>query len=1196
VVVSGERGALDGLLAELLEGGVRAREIPVGYASHSAEIEGIREELLEGCAGVVPMSGGVPFYSTVLGGLVDTALLDGEYWYRNLRETVRFAQVTRLLLDEGYRAFVEVSPHPVLTVGVGESVDGVVGGSDEDVAVVGSLRREQGGLGRFLCSLGEAWVGGVRVDWGRVFAGSAAMRVELPTYAFQRERYWLERPTLGAGSGDVASLGQASASHPLLGAAVELADGEGWLFTGRLSLETYPWLADHVAMGVVLFPAAAFVELALHAGSETGCDFLEELTLQAPLVLPERGGVQVQISLGEPDEAGRRSVAINSRLEPVSKDRFWEEQKTWTCHAAGVLTSSEIAPKEQAALEQEAASLFIAVWPPTGAQSIPIDGVNERLAEQDYDYGPAFQGLHAMWRRGKDLFVEVALPEDQQRQADKFGLHPALLDAALHATLANSLGKGEGEGGEEGAGGRDVGRTSEDEGEGEGLSARGAERVRLVSSWDGVSLRMAGVSRLRVWISPTGANAISMVAADEDGALVTSMRSLALGTCSARELDGAGEGRRESLFGIEWTSPPPALSAKGSMGGWAALCAEGSSLASEIERAQIGAAVYASLDRLGDALDAGAPMPAAVLVDCATEDAGGVSERHEVAAGAMSKTAHSVTQKVLEIAQAWLADERFSTSRLVLVTRGAVAVHAEDGVPALAQAPAWGLLRSAQTEHPGRFVLVDVDGDPASLRVLDVALSTDEPQLAVRRGEVLVSRLAPMSVPLVQRASAGEDARTVDWRGTVLITGGTGGLGALVARHLASEHGVSSLLLVSRRGSEAEGAPELQRELESLGASVRVAACDVSDRGQIESLLGLVPSEHPLCAVVHTAGILEDGVIQSLTAEHVDRVLAPKVDAAWHLHELTAHLDLSAFILFSSAASTFGAAGQGNYAAANAFLDALAAHRRAVGLAAVSLAWGLLEQTNGMTARLDEGDRARIARLGIGPLSTQQGLELFDAALSTDAALVLPMLLDAAALRSQARAGIVPALLRGLLRAPGRRVEHVSGRSFIRRLASMPVEERERVVLALVREEAAIVLGHTSAHAIEAQRAFKELGFDSLAAVELRNRLNAATGLRVPSTLVFDYPTPTILAKHLLNGFVGEEVDVASVDAELDRLELALSSIAADHTQRTRATERLRAFLSRLSDTGIEEHTESDLESVSDDDMFRLIDRELEAS
>ncbi len=431
----------------------------------------------------------------------------------------------------------------------------------------------------------------------------------------------------------------------------------------------------------------------------------------------------------------------------------------------------------------------------------------------------------------------------------------------------------------------------------------------------------------------------------------------------------------------------------------------------------------------------------------------------------------------------------------------------------------------------------------------------------------------------------------IDPQDTVLITGGTGTLGALLARHLVAARGVGHLLLTSRRGADAEGAPELQAELEGLGAQARIAACDVSDRDQLNTLIDSVAEEHPLRAVVHAAGVLDDGVIGSLTAERLDGVLAPKADAAWHLHELTEHMDLSMFVLFSSAAGVLGSPGQGNYAAANAFLDALAAHRCARGLEGTSMAWGLWAQAGGITGALSEADRSRITRSGMGALSSEQGLELFDGALGACEAFVLPAPLDLAALCAQARMGVLPAMLSGLIRVPLRRSGE-QGVSLARRLAETPQAERERVVFEVVRAQVAVVLGHVSPEAVDTQRAFKELGFDSLAAVELRNRLNRETGLRLPATLLFDYPTATALAGYLLSELSGAMPATDSAEMEFKGLETKLSSLTFDEIRRRQITVRLQALLARFS-IGDGVNNDDDLAAATADEVFELMDREL---
>ncbi len=1137
VVVSGEREALDGLLGELVGGGVRAREIPVGYASHSVQIEGIREELLEGCAGIAPVSCGVPFFSTVTGGFLDTAGCDGEYWYRNLREPVRFGGVVRGLLGEGYRAFVEVGPHPVLTVGVQETVDevfadgvsvdgvsvggagGVLGGgagSDGGgVLVVGSLRRGEGGLRRFFASLAEVWVHGVDVDWARAFLGAG--RVGLPGYAFQRERFWLES---GGGVGDIAGVGLAGTGHSLLGAVVGLAGEGGWLFTGRVSLASHPWLADHVVMGVVLLPGAAFVEMALYAGVRVGCPVVGELVLEAPLVLDERSAAQLQVAVGESDDGGRRSIGVYSRAQ--GGDGLGDEERPWVCHASGVLAGAgEGEGAGFGGLCGEVGSSVGVVWPPVGASVVGLDGFYGRLAEWGLEYGLVFQGLTGVWECGGELFVEVSLPEGARSAAGGFGLHPALLDAALHAMglLGDGLGLGGGQ-------------------------------VVLPFSWGDVELFAEGACSLRVRLARGVSGGVSLFAVDEVGAPVARVGSLVVRPVSAEQLAGAGDIRRDALFCVDWTALPAVAASVVGAGGLAVLGdGESDRVGGLVGLADPGG-VYRDLEALGGAVEGGGLMPDVVVVDLGD---GGVSEidggvlrvggsggdgvggeegvggEDGVAGGGLPGLAHGAVQRVLGLLQVWLGDERFASARLVFLTRGAVAAGAGEEVPGLALAGVWGLVRSAQSEHPGRFSLVDIDDGQASLGVLAGVLAREEPQVALREGAVLVPRLARAKPASGSRGaeglagggaldgSAGGVGVDVGFGdGVVLVTGGTGGLGGLVARHLVVEHGVGDLVLASRQGPGAAGAGELEEELVGLGARVRVVACDVSDRGELQGLVESITGEGRLCGVVHAAGALDDGVVESLTVERVDGVLAPKVDGAWYLHELTEDLDLRAFVLFSSVAGVFGSPGQAGYAAGNSFLDALAAYRRSRGLAGVSIAWGQwAQQASGsaLTAGLGESDLARIARTGIRPLSAGEGLECLDAALAADKALVAGVRLDAAALRAQARAGLLPAVLRGLVRAPARRA---SGGSLAARLAGMREGERERVTLEVVRGEVALVLGHSSPDAVDPQRAFKDLGFDSLMAVELRNRLSAVTGLRLPATLVFDYPTPRALAEHLL--------------------------------------------------------------------------------
>jgi NAD(P)-dependent dehydrogenase (short-subunit alcohol dehydrogenase family) len=465
------------------------------------------------------------------------------------------------------------------------------------------------------------------------------------------------------------------------------------------------------------------------------------------------------------------------------------------------------------------------------------------------------------------------------------------------------------------------------------------------------------------------------------------------------------------------------------------------------------------------------------------------------------------------------------------------------------QAAVWGLVRSAQSEHPGRFILLDTDSDPTDA-VLLAAAGTGEPQLAVREGRLSVPRLVP--------AENTGGAKAWDPDGTVLITGGTGALGRLVASHLVARHGVRHLLLVSRSGGEAA----------ELAGVAEVVACDVADPQALDALLARIPAAHPLTAVLHLAGVLDDGLVETQTAERLAAVLRPKADAAWLLHQRTKDLDLAAFLCFSSAAAIFGSPGQSGYSAANAYLDALALHRRANGLPAQSLAWGLWDLPVGMAAGLDPGALRRMRRAGLPPLTPQRGLELLDAAIASTAPLLVLAEVDTARMAAQT-GWAVPAPLREIAprRAEPAAAESGDGAELGQELKALPREEQDRVLRELVLTESARVLGYAAPAELDASRSMSELGFDSLTAVELRNRLAAATGLRLAATVAFDHPSVPALVNHLRAELVPQNATTAlGVLADLTRLESAVAELTMDAVTRMRLAETLARIQSKVDD------------------------------
>ncbi|MFE0042013.1 type I polyketide synthase, partial [Streptomyces albireticuli] len=1309
VVLSGEKEALEAVAGRLADRGVKCTWLPVSHAFHSALMDPMLEEFREIASAVEFHEPRLAVVSNLTGELATPAeLRTPGYWVRHAREGVRFADGLRAARAAGADVFLEIGPQAVLSGMAGHCFD------DEPEAplLVPALRRDHPEPEALATALATLHTRGHRISLlPPVSDAPYGPRLDLPTYPFQRDRYWLAAPPEPVTGGDLPAAGLTAVAHPLLAAAVELPGADTTVWTGRLAPSELPWLAGHLVWDRGVVPGAALLETVLHVGTGIGLPRVAELVLETPLVWNPDVPAQLRVVVGAPGAGGAREVTLHARPEPGA-DGAQGAGAPWTRHASGLLAppTGGDGPGDDRSDDADFADLT-GPWPPAGADPVDVTGQYALFAAAGVGYEGAFRGLRAAWRRGAEVFAEVRLPDESATDAALYGLHPALLDAVLHPIALLGPGSGGGHG---------------------LLPFSWTDVVRHQASGAGHALRVRVVAGGAEGGGGDGGT-VSITAADRDGTPVLTVRSLALRRIAADRLPAAPAA---PLHRVDWKPLlATATTAAAVRGNWAVtgpvaaatltglrvsgvdvrvLPGDGGASASHealsteppvdvtvldltapppngesppelVDRVRTvvgrvlhavqsppagGAADTADAPRLvvltrgaaGPAGSAGRPAgpagpagsagpaglagfagsarsaePAGLPGSAGSAEPAGPAEPGELAGSAGPAGLADPAEPAGSAGPAGPAGpagsaERAGSAALAgpagagpvgaapaaspaaapAASPAAAPAASPAAVPAAtpvtdpaaaaatpvtdpAAAAAWGLVRTAQTEQPGRFVLVDVDDRPESLRALPGLLATGATQIAVRAGRATVPRLVRVTgEPAHPGSPVGEGAA---WPpapdGTVVITGGTGALAAETARHLVARHGVRRLLLVSRRGPDAPGAAALAAELAGLGAEAEIRACDVADRDAVRRLLAGIPGEHPLTCVVHTAGVLDDGVLPAQTPERIDAVLRPKADAAVHLDALTREPGSPvSLVLFSSVSGVLGSAGQAGYAAANAFLDALAARRRADGHHALSLGWGWWTGA-GMATGLDGADAARIRRSGVAPVDTRTALDLLDRAFTRPEPALLPVRLDLPSLRSAARDGVAPPeVLRDLAGEPdapaataarpepgadGHRPSPVPAdpaAALAGRLAHRSAAERTALLLDLVRTEVAAVLGHGDRSAVGAGRSFKDAGFDSLTAVDLRNRLGARTGLRLPATLVFDHPTPLALAELLLAeldeaapavtgaGSTGPADDLTTA---LDRLERSLTAAPDDAPGRARAAERLRGLLAGLT-------------------------------
>jgi NADPH:quinone reductase-like Zn-dependent oxidoreductase/malonyl CoA-acyl carrier protein transacylase/acyl carrier protein len=1104
--------------------GVRVRRLRTSHAFHSPRVEPMLTRLAQVAAGLSYQQPKIPVVCGLTGQPDAELIATPGYWVRQAREAVRFADCVRWLAGAGAGVFAELGPDGTLSaLGAGAADTGVW------VPVLRARRPEPEAM---LSGAAELFVAGVPVDWTAMFTGSGARRVDLPTYAFQRQRYWPARRPVKAASED----GQLFTVDWVRVTAAQ-ATGGGWAV---LAGDTAA-LGGLGAAGTAASQYAGFGQLAQAVAAGTPVPSVVAAWLPG---LAPAGDTAVH-------------TAVTTVLELV---RQW-------------LAATEFADSV----------LVIVTSPAANLAGAAVRGlIRSALSEHPGRFAVAeTDGLQASWRALPGA-LGSGEPELTVRQGQALGRR--LVRAATRTGET-----GEGPWRLDPAGDGTLGglrRTQAPEAE----RPLAPGQVRIAVRAAGLNFRDALIT-LGVYPGAAALGAEGAGVVKETGQEVTSV--------------AAGD-RVMGLWDLGLASVVVAEEQQVAKipDGWSFEQAASVPLA-------FAAAYYGLVDVAG--LRAGE----SVLIHAAASGVGMAAAQLARHLGAQVFATASPAKQAL-VRELGVDPDRIASSRTLDFARQFRATTGGRGVDVVLDAltgefvdASLGLVAAG-----GRFVEMgkaDIR-DPAavaarwpgvSYRTFDV-MDAGPRRLAEILAEVLDlfgrGLLAPLPVRTWDVARTGDALRLMGQgrhtgknvlrvpaplnpTGTVLITGGSGVMAALAARHLAASGQAGRLLLVSRRGPAAPGAARLAAELATelatelaaglagAGAQVQVTACDAADRVALAGLLDQVPAAHPLTAVMHAAGVLDEAVISALTAEQVHNVVRPKVDAALALDELTAGLDLSAFVLFSSVVATFGAPGQANRAAANAVLDALAEDRRARGRPAVSIAW-------------DQQERKP---------------ELLDLALTAEVPVAVAIEVDLAGLRAQAETGPLPPLLRDLIQLPatGQPAQAEAGPTLLTRLAGLAEADQHELILDLIRDQAAAVLGYPSADPVRPGSAFRDLGFDSLTAVELRNRLAGVTGLRLPATLAFDHPTPRRLAAWLhgeIDGGEPEPVPASAAQADLDRIERMLSPAAVDNAESEQVATRLEAILAKWKasrkSVDAAQSVERKLEDASDDEVFDFLGEE----
>nr|VFJ43001.1 MAG: Acyl transferase domain-containing protein [Candidatus Kentron sp. DK] len=1131
VVLSGKPEAISRIQADLAGiDGIDTKLLPIPRASHSPLMEPMLAEFQEIVGSVALSRPRIPLCSNVTGEIVADMVTDPGYWTRHLRQPVRFAKSVRTLYGQGFDTFLEIGPRPALLGMAGQCLP-----DDADTTRMGwipSLREgENDGL-QLLQGLGQWYARGGKPDWRAVEggpSGAARRPVRLPTYPFQRSRYWLDAARFAR---QVDNHRDGSA-HPLLGRALPLSGTENIHFQSEIGLLFFPWLTDHRVFDVAVLPATGYLEMALAAGAWLSNEWLldgvseaEEcpssritnIAIEQALILPEEEPVTVQLVLSS------RERGYDFKISSL------DAGNRWTVHVSGgLVVDREIQPP---------AALDLATLRAQCPTEIAVADHYRNCHEQGLNYGPGFQVIKQIFRGEGAVLGLLELPESLAGEIAGYRLHPALFDAAFQTLPA--------------------------------LLPSSEETYLPIVIGEARYYRTAGVrlwSFARVTHSDEKTLVADIVLFDESGRSVAEVDGITIGHVEPETLRRHFKKQSEELYAVAWREHPwreeeteVAESLTGETGSWLILADSGGfgqELATRLEEAgnrcvlayaETGAtvgAIHESPLHDGNTYTLDPADPAAfhsLFQEAFPPDAPPLRgivflwaldapNRPDLSIDALVAAQHLVLGGSLHLLQALLGAQK--TARIWLVTRNGIAAGFESEPLSVTQAPLWGMGRTIASEHPELWGGL-IDGPTVDRLLTEIGIgladgeregTPKEAQIVYRNGKRYVPRLIRSDPPP-------EDTRPpLRPDASYLITGGLGGLGLMVARYLV-EAGARNLVLTARRGPSDE-AKEVLRALEEAGARVLVASADVTDRERMALLFREIAEQMPpLGGIIHTAGFLDDGVLREQTLSRFDSLMAPKVTGGWILHTLTRDLPLDFFVCFSSVAALLGSAGQSNYVAANVFLDALAHHRHALGLPALSLDWGSWSKV-GLTANLEERDQKRLNAIGIDLIEPEHGVLIMGRLMGRPENIqvtVSPTNWQ----RFLKRFSPVPGFYAELAKTLPR---HASV-SFADELKALPPEKHRKHLFAHIQSELNGVLGFEPSQAMDPNKGFTDMGMDSLMIVESRNRLQTSLKNQLPSTLLFEYSSLERLV-----GYIADEVlNLAPPEELSDEAEPALDA------------------------------------------------------